>query len=740
MARALYYVKGPKESWAWHPIRDREKTGQEHSAILSASAAENLSPYHYSQLGDFQYRILTLLPAKDYADPLSCTLRINGVDEETWECRDVDEEPWEYDAISYAWGDSDDSNTISVLDNSPSYFRISSSVATLLRQLRLNENARHLWIDAICINQDNTPEKNTQVARMLDIYQKASNVIIWLGHCEDYLPEVLQFFGAMQPSSPSCGEEYGNLKIDKSLQANLSFLSWFFARPWFFRRWIIQEATSCPRTVLVCGSAQINFDHFLTSFSSIRNFLEYGINLDRGIIDRLETIHSMRSRHRAQTNVRKSTGSKRDDFPILNLLDRFSSAQCSNDRDRVYAIIGLSDDVRILMADDEGKRERWLWSRILLRIQYDASVEHIYCELAKEAIDHRHKWFQVLQCAGTFRPKLLSSHVLPSWVPDWRCERLYRSMLCINTRFNADGRGPSESVQLLGNDTLAVTGWRFSPILGMTDQSALNGSRKCLSELIHHWWDFFIRKDPELREPQWNLETVKSFINTISVKNVGFHTGIHFSGRPFLDDNEEENLRIIRSSFEEFAHGLFQWLHAGACRGPDEQTMPSESELDISENLARLKALFVDVLGEPNHSCSSRHSQCRTLEYRTEDLSFIKIGRDIFNRKDKTPLDQEKIRLQLQVIMQIMGGRHMFVSENGYKGICPEQAVLGDLVAVIADAETPFILRCAEFTTKQRVLPGKNAYQVIGDCYLPEIMLGEALQLPEVTKDEFLIK
>ena len=37
------------------------------------------------------------------------------------------------------------------------------------------------WIDTICINQDDIPERNAQVSIMSTIYMKADEVIAWLG-------------------------------------------------------------------------------------------------------------------------------------------------------------------------------------------------------------------------------------------------------------------------------------------------------------------------------------------------------------------------------------------------------------------------------------------------------------------------------------------------------------------------------------------------------------------------------
>jgi hypothetical protein len=38
-----------------------------------------------------------------------------------------------------------------------------------------------VWIDAVCINQDNINKRNTQVLRIRDIFSQSLTVTIWLG-------------------------------------------------------------------------------------------------------------------------------------------------------------------------------------------------------------------------------------------------------------------------------------------------------------------------------------------------------------------------------------------------------------------------------------------------------------------------------------------------------------------------------------------------------------------------------
>src|SRR6185295_17431322 len=58
---------------------------------------------------------------------------------------------------------------------------IAANLHDALQRLRDSHHQRVLWIDAICINQDNTAEKNTQIGNMPVIFANSIHVIVWLG-------------------------------------------------------------------------------------------------------------------------------------------------------------------------------------------------------------------------------------------------------------------------------------------------------------------------------------------------------------------------------------------------------------------------------------------------------------------------------------------------------------------------------------------------------------------------------
>ena len=130
-----------------------------------------LQSYNYLPLlTTSSFRVLELLSGKPDDD---IRIRLHQADWKT---------PPSYEAISYAWGDTNIKVGITCEDST---LEITPNLRDGLRQMRLQDRSRYLWADAICINQDDVSERGHQVSNMLKIYQNASLVLVWLGVDED---------------------------------------------------------------------------------------------------------------------------------------------------------------------------------------------------------------------------------------------------------------------------------------------------------------------------------------------------------------------------------------------------------------------------------------------------------------------------------------------------------------------------------------------------------------------------
>ncbi|CZT43758.1 uncharacterized protein RSE6_03840 [Rhynchosporium secalis] len=87
-----------------------------------------------------------------------------------------------YDALSYTWGDASLTTPI-LIDGS--IVEVTKNLEAALRHLRLKDRTLTLWVDAVCINQQNDMEKSEQLEHMRPIYAQAIPVVAWLGPAAD---------------------------------------------------------------------------------------------------------------------------------------------------------------------------------------------------------------------------------------------------------------------------------------------------------------------------------------------------------------------------------------------------------------------------------------------------------------------------------------------------------------------------------------------------------------------------
>lgn len=119
-----------------------------------------------------EFRILKLLPGS-WLDQICCELHTASLDEKP-----------EYEAVSYVWGNYSLKGQIR-LDGEN--FLVTSNMEAVLRRLRHRENARSLWLDAICIDQINIEERSLQVTLLRDIFLDSQAVLVMLGEVQGKL-------------------------------------------------------------------------------------------------------------------------------------------------------------------------------------------------------------------------------------------------------------------------------------------------------------------------------------------------------------------------------------------------------------------------------------------------------------------------------------------------------------------------------------------------------------------------
>ena len=363
------------------------------ATVCEPRRESNRENYQYSPLpsNDRTIRLLCIPPANHFLDPLVCQMH---------QVRLIDKP--KYAALSYAWG-------APIFDHhvicNGRRLAITAHLDAALRRFRTT-TWWMLWVDALCIDQTNIPERNHQVSIMKHVYSQASRTFIYLGESslleeealqlmisltqlakllaksslaelEDMKPldvatsrardAAIRFIGLKNAGFPgtrtrttdllSAGLPHPQHPAWKAMQALLS-------RPWFSRIWIIQEIVLSSDVVVMLGI--YHFSWKLVT-DCVYAYLELGLGFWHATLPQDPTV--VQSFVNSKTSVlgllRVENDSQRR---FIKLLSSFRKCHSSDLRDKVYALLGLADDQP---------------AHRMVTIDYSKSVEAVYLECAE---------------------------------------------------------------------------------------------------------------------------------------------------------------------------------------------------------------------------------------------------------------------------------------------------------------------------------------------------------------------
>ena len=181
---------------------------------------------------------------------------------------------YRFEALSYHWGEDDAAKPIFIRDISrpppkidslyqsvnraqapENEIRIKYNLFEALYHLRSQEQDLWLWVDALCIDQDNPKEKEVQVARIADVYVAAENVLIWLGAGNERTTQAIQLLHDLAHV-----EQPSDIIANEKRLPDWKDLAHFMKASWFSRLWVIQELVLAKNAVVYCGSKTIHWN------------------------------------------------------------------------------------------------------------------------------------------------------------------------------------------------------------------------------------------------------------------------------------------------------------------------------------------------------------------------------------------------------------------------------------------------------------------------------------------------
>lgn len=302
-----------------------------------------------------------------------------------------------YECLSYTWGSTAERSPIYV-DNK--VVTVTKNLAEALVYLRHYEIPRVMWIDALCINQGDMRERSLQVARMSDIYSRATRVNIWLGpESEDStlaIKTLAELSEAVQLDLET--QTFKAVKDPGGWVNRQTQITWteeqtsaicnLHKRRWFERLWVWQEARLCsPSSLIMVGHDTMLWHRFYVAGFFLRWKRQFGLG------PRYFEVESAIEITNGMTNNITQA-------PMATLSLRTCFSKCTEDRDRVYALMGITtDDVEI-------------------RPDYALSVGEVYKDVALQHLQQSKNLELLSSCQKRSVPNFEDK--LPTWAPDWR--------------------------------------------------------------------------------------------------------------------------------------------------------------------------------------------------------------------------------------------------------------------------------------------------------------------------------
>jgi hypothetical protein len=588
-----------------------------------------------------------------------------------------------YEAISHRWSDSTQRRTI-LIENK--LFKVPPSVFKILEDHSFVHASRFLWIDTICINQEDNAERETQVQQMQRIFQQAEQVIVCLEDFErsgtvavwcDFMAIMRLFMSAQTflRLFTNAFEEAGAWAAFREL----------LKASYFSRVWIVQEIAMAKRVRVKLGGLYISWWCIITLFDLLENTggppigtaLNYLYPMDHAsrtnvlweVVERSHEILNGRVMAMFQALVRSKTK-----LDLTFVVRQCWAYQATDPRDKIYALLGLAH------RDEDDP---------LLRVSYDESnrVEDVFKNAAKYMYTRENASIFLNDSGIGYRRNIKN---LASWVPDWTGGR--------ENRWHGDG--DSEKAKASGNLSSKIT------LGGDGDSIIVEG------------------------------------IQVGKIKYVGpVHTGDTTSNaisepNPLFED------QAIGANWLSGAAAFFRMLRNWFISG--QETVEKMVPEPYPTGEPRMKALWHCVtpkkqgIDRPhNYHPEEWDDVLEALELLTQSLihsskstfPYDKLGIKI--AEDGKP-DPESLRMCQEKILLVVSDLGMFVdcrfcvTDGGYLGVAPAGTAIDDLLVVVFGVSSPCFVRFCSGCDE--IKASHPCYHHIGVGFVYGMMNGEMVE------------
>lgn len=402
----------------------------------------------YEHLAPWETRLLTIHPGSSQ-DAITTTLEKAAI---TYEKRGLGlysaDRNIEYEALSYTWAGVPSPSF--VISCNGRRRQVTENLWLALYHLRNLNTARYLWVDFLCINQEDHEEKARQIRNMLMIYHRAKGVIVWLGLPGAHTKELFEVINGnststddMFPSSKSRDRTLSNAALTMILgnEHLLDALYDLVQRPWFRRTWVVQEVYAAESIDIHCGSLNMSWKTYMTISKRIPTIVEEADRASNTFLlqaakqaaqNRMIIQQSFRLLDDITCGESNNVGLKpvtfeafegSSKFPPEVVLDRLLKSSwhllASDPRDKVFALVGLTGvPISYGPATDIDFNG--------IEIDYSKSVAEVYARITKY-LSRQRKFLGSHERALSLRQLYVRNSEgrspaqdIPSWAIDWR--------------------------------------------------------------------------------------------------------------------------------------------------------------------------------------------------------------------------------------------------------------------------------------------------------------------------------
>lgn len=609
------------------------------------------------------------------------------------------DQDFKYDALSYRWTDFNPEvpNYIAFGDVN---FAIGPNLHAALFHLRRESLSRYLWIDQICINQNDKDEKLSQMQIMGEIYSKAQSVLIWLGKADEQSDLAMQLFPILVKQVQH-EEEISDLR-----QANerpVSFDEWtgrlgtsiwkLFLNSWFGRVWTLQEAALGREAEVWCGTKSFPF-RLVEDFGKGCDKDRYGYwgkalsaisfgskSSDPENPDRFLTTHV----HIITTLKENNYGSSARLLNSLRILD--STAH----EDRIYSVLRFLDLSFIRNIEQSQDRSpAKLYHLVAMQELRDGNLNY----LGAAGLSQQRRTYQATRADST-RPYL----PLPSWVPDWTFIPLVHSYWVLS----------DDCRQKKGIPLYTAGG------LHQSDNDKI----------------FFSKNDKALHIPGTWIDDIVECTARFNLLRLPENLGDLATNYAIATTVVRDYRAYIASCMQLASQCVPQYGAANiqrACRHSLVGSMMS-STLSTTRTgvLVRASNQIVDSMFEQFERFSLLFDEMDWFINRTS--TGTPLTTDELARAQGALVAQQQAATSsmtggylLQAIAENCKGRRFFITgKRQYMGVAPDIAEPGDKICIVPGSCAPFVVR-----------PKGEHFQLIGECYVHGIMDGEAMKMGDL--------